>query len=120
MREKFPVVTKHRSNQTLPLACYPRCGHRAVDPHKANKIILFPSILSSLAVANCATHVQEGINLFAWEVGRQVISNHSPNPTPPNVLFTIFYYLPPKDSSPYNSFSPTIPPYLFPLYTITH
>ena len=27
----------------------------------------------------------------------------------PNVLFTIFYYLPPKDSSPYNSFSPTIP-----------
>ena len=28
---------------------------------------------------------------------------------PPNVLFTIFYYLPPKDSSPYNSFSPTIP-----------
>ena len=28
---------------------------------------------------------------------------------PRNVLFTIFYYLPPKDSSPYNSFSPTIP-----------
>ena len=36
-----------------------------------------------------------------------------------NVLFTIFYYLPLKDSSPYNS-SPTIPPYIFPLYTITH
>ena len=29
---------------------------------------------------------------------------------PPNILFTIFYYLPPKDSAPYNSFSPTIPP----------
>ena len=28
---------------------------------------------------------------------------------PQDVLFTIFYYLPPKDSSPYNSFSPTIP-----------
>ena len=26
----------------------------------------------------------------------------------PNVLFTIFYYLPPKNASPYNSFSPTI------------
>ena len=39
---------------------------------------------------------------------------------PPNILFTIFYYLPPKDFSPYNSFSPIIPPYLFPLYTITH
>jgi len=38
----------------------------------------------------------------------------------PNILFTIFYYLPPKDSSPYNFFSPTIPPYLFSLYTITH
>ena len=33
---------------------------------------------------------------------------------PPNVLFTIFYYLPPKDSSPYNSFSPTIPPISIP------
>ena len=28
---------------------------------------------------------------------------------PLNVLFTIFYYLSPKDSSPYNSFSPIIP-----------
>ena len=28
----------------------------------------------------------------------------------PNVLFTIFYYLPLKDFSSYNSFSPTIPP----------
>ena len=33
---------------------------------------------------------------------------------PPNILFTIFYYLPPKDSSPYNSFSPTIPPISIP------
>ena len=33
---------------------------------------------------------------------------------PQNVLFTIFYYLPPKDSSPYNFFSPTIPPISIP------
>ena len=33
---------------------------------------------------------------------------------PPNILFTIFYYLPPKDSSLYNSFSPTIPPISIP------
>ena len=33
---------------------------------------------------------------------------------PPNVLFTIFYYLPPKNSSPYNSFSPTILPISIP------
>ena len=33
---------------------------------------------------------------------------------PQNVLFTIFYYLPPKDSSLYNSFSPTIPPISIP------
>ena len=44
----------------------------------------------------------------------KAISNHSPHPTPPNILFTIFYYLPPKDSSPYNSFSPTIPPISIP------
>ena len=30
------------------------------------------------------------------------------------VLSTIFYYLPPKDSSPYNSFSPTITPISIP------
>ena len=50
----------------------------------------------------------------------KAFSNHSPIQLPPNVLFTIFYYLSPKDSSPYNSFSPTIPPYPFPLYTIPH
>ena len=33
---------------------------------------------------------------------------------PPNVLFTIFYYPPPKDSSLYNSFSPIIPPISIP------
>ena len=32
----------------------------------------------------------------------------------PNILFIIFYYLPPKNSSPYNSFSPTIPPISIP------
>ena len=36
------------------------------------------------------------------------------------LLFIIFYYVPPKYSSPYNSFSTTIPPYLFSLYTINH
>ena len=48
------------------------------------------------------------------------VSPTIPPLTPPNILFTIFYYLPSKNSSPYNSFSPTILPYLFPLYTITH
>ena len=30
----------------------------------------------------------------------KAISNHSPSSTPPNILFTIFYYLHPKNSSP--------------------
>src|SRR6185503_10281479 len=41
-------------------------------------------------------------------------ATNPPNQLPPNILFTIFYYLPPKDSSPYNSFSPTIPPISIP------
>ena len=49
------------------------------------------------------------VELFVSDRAAKAISNHSLHPTPPNVLFTIFYYLPPKDSSPYNSFSPTIP-----------
>ena len=39
---------------------------------------------------------------------------------PPNVLFTIFYYLPKKYSSPITPSLQPFPPYLFPLYTITH
>ena len=42
------------------------------------------------------------------------LSARGPIQLPPNILFTIFYYLPLKDSSPYNSFSPTIPPISIP------
>ena len=31
-----------------------------------------------------------------------------------SAIYSIFYYLSPKDSSPYNSFSPTIPPISIP------
>jgi len=54
------------------------------------------------------------------EQNGNAISNHSPHPTPSK--HNIYYILlsPSKKFLPYNSFSPTIPPYLFPLYTITH
>ena len=50
----------------------------------------------------------------------EAFSNYSLHPTPPK--HTIYYILlsHSKRFFPYNSFSPTIPPYLFPLYTITH
>ena len=39
---------------------------------------------------------------------------------PPNILFIILYYLPPKDSSPITHSLQPLSPYLFPLYTINH
>ena len=55
-----------------------------------------------------------------WREGVRLSPTIPPIQLPPNVLFTIFYYLPPKDSSPYNS-SPTIPPIsILSIYTITH
>ena len=83
-----------------------------------------------------AQHARQLCSSFGWERGASIhrltnIDNSfllnihleetlrlsptiPPLQLPPNVLFTIFYYLPPKDSSPYNSFSPTIPPISIP------
>ena len=55
--------------------------------------------------------------LYDWGGGLRLSANILLLQLPPNVLFTIFYYLLPKDSSPYNS-SPTFP-HIYSLYILS-
>ena len=49
----------------------------------------------------------------------KAIYNHSPSNSPQT--YYLLYFTTSLQKIPlYNSFSPTIPPYLFPLYTITN